>query len=94
MDKKRFIGILIILTLVVGIIIIGFTLKKNKKECSYEDFDNCDKSCKSNEDCLRAVNCFCLNKNEFSKVDIPNNMRDIPSSCVPKECECINDLCE
>ena len=88
MDKKRFILISVILILIAAIIIVGFVLKENKKECSYENFDSCDKSCKTNEDCSKAVNCFCLNKNEFSKVELPDDMKNIPSACAPKECEC------
>lgn len=48
--------------------------------------DLCDKSCRTNSDCMQACPIGCINNNE--KYDIPTDLL-----CERMDCKCIEDIC-
>lgn len=89
-----------LLILFIILIIIGCNNVENDiaSGCSYDNKELCDESCNDDSDCVRAADCFCLNKKDTGKIILPEFDEDgkviLWAPCPPWPCKCVNNKCE
>ena len=86
MKKSVLIGIVVFaLIVVIGVVYLILVRESN---CSFDNVEECDRSCELSEDC-HVSGTSCVNKNE--EMYVPN---DIIFDFFVIGCECINNQCE
>lgn len=97
--KKKIIIIIVIVVIILALILLysfGFKGSLINKECSGDNEKSCDKSCVFNENCARAANCVCYNKNDVEKINYDRDGNLILYElCNPvlSNCACVNKIC-
>lgn len=85
----------IIFVILLGslIIVSGCISAESEKsvECSWDNRENCDKSCLIDSDCKQSSCCDCINKDEFCIIHRPGEA--VHFTCLEGTCKCINNKC-